>query len=532
MKEDVLLSKIKQQDDAIDSILNAKKNIAVKTFSNALQTEIILGVAKKYSDKNPLLYIVANNKEKEEAESFFLGNNIIVKSVYALAKQYISPDDKIRGNYTGGEIAERMGHKEAIAWKAVKLLSSYCNSTGKDFQMGKQGAILAKEIYRKMREGELQKTFSFCLKEFQLNLLSGKYNSMPFPAAIISKFDSKNPLIRSLFKTLPLDKKVLFWQSHTGINSFNRGVNFPYSKRDAYAWDRHTLLFTDEVSSKVSRKANAILKHFMGETELMIGTRKEFSPKNGLLLSKTNILMVDAAVRYAQKNIHFKMLRDVDKSFSLPISILQVESKGKINNQKYDFLENEFKIYCGNKKGCVNFGEHMSKKGQHEKDSELVWAGAIASKYSLSVLKDAHRKAKINSDSDTEVNYFVSTIHSLGEKKFDFVSLSEDISDPISIVAKWYANADIEPTKKECLQKFVEYYKNEGSTYVTQEINLVYCAIMSGKVDTIFHDNMRDISLMSSESINNAIYDEYKNIIINESKKKEMKSRIKRYQKR
>ena len=517
MNDDTVIDTTEQSNMIVNSILNTNKNMAVETFSNAIQSDIILGIDKKISNTSPVLYIVANNKEKEEAKSSLLGNSMDIKSVYSLAKQYISPDEKLRGNYTGVEIASLMGKEEGAGWKATKNLSQYCNGTSKHFD---EDALLAKEIYNNMKEGKLPKTFAFCLKEFQLNLLSGKYSGMSFSIGVISKFDKKSPLIRSIFKTLPLDKKVLFWQNHTGINSFSKSMNSPFSKKDAHLWESQTVTLTDEVSSKVSTKANAILKHFMGEDKLMVGTKKDDAAKDGVLLSKTNVFMVDSAIRYAEKSIPFKMLKDADKSFDLSLSILKVEAGKKVNSQKYAFLEADFSAFKKNPKGSLNFGDYFSKKGQHERKSEHVWAGRIASKYSLGTLKDAYEKAQKNNKIESDEGYFVSTVHSLGDRKFDYCSLAEDIVDPISIVAEWYSRGDIEPTRKGCLDTFVEHYKSEVDDYVVNEMNLLYCAIMSGKKDTLFHENMRDVSMMTTENISNAIYEEYKNIIISESKKK------------
>jgi len=510
-----------QNDTALGVILNSDKNIAIQTFNGAIQGAIISEVAKKSPHQNPLLYLVSNNTEKEEALPPLSGN-IQISSVYSLAKQYISPDEKLRGNFTGVEISELLGRDAAAGWKASKALSKYCNSTSKDFNQAKEGVLLAKEIYNNMREGKTPKTFSFCLKEFQLGLLSGKFENMPFSMGVMSNFEDKSPLLRSIFKSLPLEKKVLFWEKHTATSSFSKSIHHPFSDKDKDKWVNHTLQVCDEVSKKVADKANALLKHFMGESASIVGALQEEASQNGVLLSKTNILMVDSAIKYAQKDIPFKMLKDVDKSFELPIVIAKLSEGQKAQSVNHPYLGEAYSGYSKEKGDSLNFGEYIRQMGKDMGKSDLVWAGKIASTYPLSVLKDAHKKAKIHSSDTKNEGYFVSTVHSIGKRKFDFTSLSEDIADPINIVAQWYAKGNIEPKRANCLSQFVAHYQENPNSYVHKEMNLVYRAILSGKKDTLFHEGMRDLRNMSAESINNSIYEEYKaTILSNDGKKKD-----------
>lgn len=502
-----------EQEDIIGAIKRGIPYILVNGFAGAAKTSTLVGVTDVFPIMSKLLYLTFNTSMAESARKVF-GCNVEIKTVHAFAMPHIlGKGERVRGNYSAPEISRMFDISKKEAYTVLRNFEWFCNSDLHSLPPKTPQATNISLLFEQMDNGEIDKTHSFYLKKFQLNLV----NSVPmrlqeYSLAMLDEYQDTNEVTRSIFNHLEAQQRIVVGDTHQNIYGFRGSDNV----MDSFDGERFFLTNSFRFGSEIANKATQLLSSFKGEKKTIVGRGTETISRTAISLSRTNAYLVQNVMAYIEKKIYYKSIRDPELIFALPINIARLNAGEVITHRQFTYLTWEKEKFEREKGNYKNFATYIMGNGKENDDAEMIWAGRIADEYTLKELESALEQTHENNRSSEPCQFFLGTAHSAKGLEFDIVKLNEDFKDFFEIIARWAIKNDIEPEDNNFLGSFVKHVKGGlVDSSVVEEFNLFYVAITRAKVKVYFDKGMSDIFSTSESDMNDTIKGVYDDIKYN-----------------
>ncbi len=503
-----------EQEKIIQAVKRGATSISVNAFAGTGKTSTLIGVTESIPYSEWKLYLAFNASMAKSAKSVFSKNiNLEVKTVHAFAMPHIlGRNEKIRGNYNASEIARMYAVTKKDAYTILRNFEWFCNSDALSIPSKMAHREKMEVFFEQMDNGSIDKTHSFYLKKFQLNLV----NSVPmrlkrYALAMLDEYQDTNAVTRSIFDNLEARQRIVVGDTHQNIYGF-RGSNNQMGSHDG---DKYSLTHSFRFGSEIAECASKLLFDFKGETEKITGGGTTTVARTAITLSRTNSYLVQNVLAYIQKNVYYQSIRDPELIFGLPINIASLNEGKEVTSRQFTYLTWEKDKFDkqkkdgerrGEKETYKNFATYIMAMGQENDDAEMIWAGRIADEYPLKILEEALEQTHDNNRNPEPCQYFLGTAHSAKGLEFDIVKLNEDFRDFFEIIAIWALKNDVKPDDNGFLETFVNHVKGGlVESNVVEEFNLFYVAITRAKVKVYFDSSMRPVFDMSKGDMNRDI---------------------------
>lgn len=443
-----------EQEDIFSTCLQMQTNEIVSIIAPAGGGKtFVLSELAKQMPKEKILYLAYNKAIKQEAKNKF-PKNTQIETVHSLAYSCLKLNDKVvrEKDYTVLDISEMFDIDFETANFALISFNEFCNSNKKGFTRKeyneKQEIKIAYELFKKMKNREIQITHSFYLKEFEL-IVSDKPNLFDFTVILLDEAQDSNEVTLSIFNSF-FAKKIFVGDPNQAIYSFRNCVNaFDIVKCN------YQLRITDcyRCSANILERANFLLQHFKHIDYKIKSKQKENIPSapTKAVITRTNAKIIELISKQSDKNyVLLKNPNDIFKNSIVFVNFLK-NRKEKIDYNNFVFLKK-----CKNEQ---QLKEYIEQSGS----IELKSAFRIAKIYGDRIFK-LYRIAKenYNKKKSLENIYYLTTAHTSKGLEFDCVELTNDFPDLFSLLEQKINN-------EEC------------NTNIIEEINLYYVAITRAK---------------------------------------------------
>lgn len=468
-----------EQQDIISyaSKMDAAETLTITAFAGAAKTSSLVMLASAYPE-NKFLYLAFNKAIVEEAKTKF-PTNVDIKTTHSLAYAYTVGKRRIRNNYKAAEIGEIFNLEFDEASYALKVFDFYCNSAlSAPAQLATDSSIITvvSEIYDRMRNGELDITHSWYLKEFQLSLLGGKKIRSSYDYALLDEAQDTNSVTLSIFNHLP-GRKIKVGDAHQAIYLFRGAINGINDRGGGKGKNtRKSLTTTFRCLPHIVDQANWVLETFKGEKHKIVsGNNREPKIETVAVLSRTNSTLIEQMDELKD----FNLTRPPEIIFESILSVL---------NWKYGFnhdISKNFK-FMTKFKTMVELNDYIEATN----DQELRTAIKTLEKYDSKdwTAKGYPRGGKIRAIFDKACRNYkhngssamtLSSTHSSKGLEFDKVILCPDFPDLITIISKLMEMGHVETP-----EDFINGKKSEIAA-AREEVNLYYVAVTRAKYELL-----------------------------------------------
>lgn len=492
-----------EQEQIINCVVSGAPLVVVNAFAGTGKTSTLIGVTETFPSHAKMLYLAFNKSMAESAKSIF-GRNVEVKTTHGFAMPHIiNRGERVRGNYTAQEVSRMFGVENGVAYSILRSFETFCNSDLKDIPPKMPYRTYVERLFDEMDRGEVDKTHSFYLKKFQLNLV----NSVPmrlkeYSLAMLDEFQDTNAVTRSIFENLKARQRIVVGDTHQNIYGFRGSENI----MDSLSGEKFYLTNSFRFGEKIAGMATDVLSKFKGEKQSIKGRGTETIPRTAITLSRTNAYLVQNVMVYMKNKLYFKSIRDPELIFGLPINIARLNEGMDITHKQFTYLTWEKSDYEKRKANYKCFADYLVKKGRENDDGEMIWSGLVAQEYSVNELEDALEKTHDNNRSLEPCQWFLGTAHSAKGLEYDIVKINEDFKDPYNTIATWAFDNKIEADNGDYLASFINHTKGGlVKSSIVEEFNLFYVAVTRAKVEVHFDDNLVNPIGVDRDAINKAI---------------------------
>lgn len=495
-----------EQLELIEAILQYSL-ILVYALAGTGKTTTLLAIAKKYSSMKGL-YLVFNKANKDEAALKF-PKNFMVKGVHGLAYYHLRrAGSKYLNNirtkdYKESEISKLFGVSQQEAKKAMTVFNKYLNSSLDKISGDKNYHNIAREIYNRMRNCEMEVTHNFYLKEFETLLRNGDIK-ISFDILMLDEAQDTNMVTLSICSKIKAKHKIFVGDDNQQIYSFRDSVNamdklsspkkffltetfrFPLFNSH-YA---NTLLVNYKGSDKIL-KSNVVMdeKFDLSDKDEDYCVSIQESMTQRCYISRTNSVLIFKMIELMNKGLIFKTIRDPEEIFSLAIDVFYLD-----NYEKHKIWKNKFLL-------DFNTIEELEVYANKVDDVELLSAININKKIGsmLLTLKDYSLKY-YNEYAFNKKAYkdYLTTAHTCKGMEWDYVSIEDSFPDFIGLIYKSGCTT---------IEEFRSGIKTTDSKIV-DEFNLYYVAMTRSKISMRILDSNK-IYLEIGDSDINLLIKEY-----------------------
>ncbi|MNJ89069.1 DNA helicase IV [compost metagenome] len=466
-------------------IIHAEGNLKINAVAGSGKTTTVIEYAKTRPPKSKILYLAFNKSVKLDAKKKFQSQdltNVEVETAHSLAYRYTVMNSSYRVNpqgYKVHELAEILGitgneekHSEFVLANHIKKFFSYfCNSDkqspddldyleiitepkAKAFAKTHYRYIKKKtlELFGKMKQGSIEITHDFYLKQFQLSNPKLSYDYILFDEGQ----DASAAMLDVFFKQKAT--KVIVGDTHQQIYSWRFAVN-SLEKAD---YQTHFLSTSFRFGQEIADLAMRVLdwKKFLGqETGLRItGSGKSKHLKSKAIIARTNLGLLLKAIEFVTENKEVQNLyfEGNFNSYTYAEDGASLYDVLNLYNYRHHLIRDKLIREMQNMK---ELEEYISKT----EDPELGIMVEIVKEYGneipqiLKTIKEKHLK----NDNKEEAEIIFSTVHRCKGMEYDSIELANDF------------------ITEEKIKKAAIELKNGNQNYikVNEEINLLYVAI-------------------------------------------------------
>ena len=448
-----------EQEEIFDTCIgqmNKGEFAAIVAPAGSGKTFVLSELAKQMP-KEKILYLAYNRAIKEEAKHKFPQNTHIT-TTHGLAYSFLNLDSSIvrEKDYTAIDIAEMFNVEFETANLALIAFNDFCNSSKKGFSRSDYNKFpeikIAYELFKKMKNREIQITHTFYLKEFQL-LISEK---LPFSydVVLLDEAQDSNEVTIEIFNAFKNAKKIFVGDPNQAIYSFRNCVN-AFEKINS----NYTLPLVDcyRCNKEVIEQANFFLGNFKKNHTLIRSKQKDEMPVNPVkaTITRTNAKIIELLSK--DKNNDYVLLKKPKEIFYNSIQFVNFLKgrKKQIDYEVFAFLKK-----CKNEN---DLKKYLEQSGSIELQSAFriakIYGDRIFHIYTKAKLNYAEKKKKEN------IHYLI-TAHTSKVLEFDIVELTNDFPDLFSLKEK-------------------KLNGEESDKNLDEEVNLYYVAITRAKFELI-----------------------------------------------
>jgi len=501
-----------EQSAIISAIISGSNDIMVNAFAGTGKTTTLVGIAE-YLSGFTILYLAFSSAMEKSAKIAFGSLRVTIKTVHAFALPFIiERGETVRGkNYNTAEIARILNISKKDAYGVSVGFENFCNSSSSSVStlLGNNSSI--RLFFDMMDRGDIQKTHSFYLKKFHLNLLNDIPMGVPtFAILMLDEYQDTNDVTKDIVRLLGANQVIKVGDFYQSIFAFRGATN----AMDNHSGEKFYLTQSFRFGKEIADKASWFLSTFRGESRNIVGLGNTKTPYTAITLSRTNAYLIRAIMDFISAGKYYKTIRDPALIFELPINIaLLNENKVEMVSRKYISLTWGHEVYLKEEDKYDSFSDYVVKKGQEEGNLEEVWAGLLANKYTFRELQDAYSETISNNRNSDPCGFFVGTAHSAKGLEFDLVKLTEDFRDFFSVIARWYI--DNEDSVEQSPSSYLDYFRINAlggfvGSDIIEEFNLFYVAITRARIKVYLDKNIPEYFSLSEKQIDMKIKDEIK----------------------
>jgi len=475
-----------------EAIINSSGDIKVNAVAGSGKTSTLVEYAKRRPDEK-ILYLVFNRSAKLDAEKKFKKagvNNVDIYTAHGLAYRKIVPirGYRVTNDHNPYDIKNILNlggvgyYGFIVASHIANYLELYFNSIVEEpdelnkLYQGKLSSEQAKTFYlanmdvihqgvyemiKRMRQGKIDVTHSFYLKEYQLGLPKLKYDCIMY-----DEFQDSNPVMIDVFlrqkcrKVCVGDDNQQIYAWRGAINALKRVDFKEYPLTSSFRFNQDIANMAMRCLD-MKRIANPQFKRFD-----IYGTNPPKEKGTVAVLARTNLSLLAEAIDVVNKGTCNK-----------------IYFEGNINS--YTFMSgisvyDIFNLYYGNPsyirnplikmmKSIKDLEDYIKKT----EDKNLEMLVQIVRKYGRSLPSLFKRLKEINLPDERkhEAEMIFSTIHKSKGLEYDTVKLMDDF------IKEWEI--------KEAVAK-----GNFKYHLLSEEVNVLYVAITRVKNELILSEDM------------------------------------------
>lgn len=459
------------------TIIEALKNnkvIKINAFAGTGKTST-LQMLTDYYKSDSFLYLAYNKSIELEAKNKF-GRNVEVKTIHALAYKYVmlATDLNLKKivNYTPKLISDLFKIDYKKSKQILLVFNYYCNSDKLEPSILYQDYI--KSIISKIENKELEISFDYILKKFQL-LLNDGLTTNSFDTILLDEAQDSNDVILDIFKRLNSNNKVLVGDKHQQIYSFRDSKNV-MTKIEG---KELSLTKTFRFSKKIAFYANTLLNRFKGETLKILSDIDEISFDSAYknlnntigFISRGNAYLISKMKELSNKNKKYKTVRHPKEIFLTIKDIAYFLD----NNKKSISMQNRFLQSLNNKKDLEDYI-------MQTKDYQLETTLRV---YNVLFDNDIKNLLRLEAEaieyfrSDNIFRYYLTTAHTAKGLEFDLTYIADDFFPFEKLIYKMG------------YKTYQKFYDNilQDKNKLFDEFNLLYVAITRCKFSMKIDDN-------------------------------------------
>jgi len=455
----------------INAIAGSGKTSMLKTISNKIFNEISL-------------YLAYNNSIAKESRSKF-PQNVNCKTTHGLAYEYIIQEYFFElGNLRWSHIEENISYldkNKVLEYLKEYFLSKYLHweDYSKDMKINQNIINSGNNIINKMLSGKIPMSFDYSLKLFHLYLNHNHQYMNKLDILMLDEAGDLNEVTLEIFKLIPAKLKIAVGDKFQNIYGFNHTINcFNLLEGKTFSMTQ-----SFRVSVKIAKQIEYFFKKYLNNDFAFKGTEKDEEINSRVYITRTNASLIRKINELQEKGISYKLIRDVNDIFKIPIMITELKYKGQIEDPHYYFLQDFVNNFYENKINIYKKDNNISKKDNtkyikyieekyydeliktitktfHE-DIEIISAISLIKKMKKDKIKSTYKKVMEDKIVNEENVLFLTTAHSSKGLEFDEVILDDDID---KAVAKVMLNkTSFKEEKNKIIEKFNNqyFYKKE-----------------------------------------------------------------------
>ena len=471
--------------DEQQHIINSSGNIKINAVAGSGKTTTILEYIKTRAKSSKILYLAYNKSVKEEAKAKLIKhgiNNVDVHTAHSLAYQNQKMQEAILKSYSPFELPKLLNiesnknkiiDKYLIAHYTLKLIDYFYNSNVEKIEdldlikiiFENESINFVKEyydyiyyladlFYQLMKDGGIQITHDFYLKQYQLNKPKLNYDFICFDEG-----QDASPVIWDIVNNQKATK-IITGDVNQQIYSWRFAVNMLQNIGFKQFYLTQSFRFNQDIADLAVRIIN--WKKYINQDYKIsvIGSGNSKSTKVKALIARTNLEMIDNALEFSRKSskdtrIYFE--GGNNNAFFLEENSLFNDIQNLYANKKHLIKSNFISSFS-------SFDE-LANYNKKATDTNLSNYTELVKKYGENlneILTFLKEKSIPDISHKKDASMIFTTLHKAKGMEYDSVELANDFI-------------------KESDVKDIHKRKNVNFAKINEEINILYVAVTRTK---------------------------------------------------
>ena len=342
-----------EQREAVEYILDdiekcdnnySNNYTAIKAIAGSGKSSTLLSLAKEYdrrfkltSRRQDILYMVFNKSMAVEASEKGFPDRTDIRTIHSLAYRHVvAPAGLQIKNLYPSDLKIKIQYQtklviiEAINDFSISKYTSYDDYVYSTYEEGNlllndKYISLAKDIMKKMAEGEIKCTHAFYLKLFHVTLQNDdgylcQNRDNTFGLVLFDEAQDAAPVALEIFRLLKAKHKVFVGDNLQNIYGFMSTVSIFDEIKDAKEFP---LTKSFRVSDDIARKVQSFCNIYISEDIKFSGIDVEDKDtiRTKAYIFRTNSELSEKAIELNKKGIEFNLTKDISEAYDLPIAI-------------------------------------------------------------------------------------------------------------------------------------------------------------------------------------------------------------------
>ncbi len=466
-------------------IINSSGNIKVNAVAGSGKTTTILEYIKTHSKSSKILYLAYNKSVKEEAKAKLIKQgitNVDVHTAHSLAYHSQNIYNTTLKSYSPYELPKLLNiesnknkviDKYLIAHYTLKLIDYFYNSNVEKiedldlikiiFENESLNFVneyydyiyyLADLFYQLMKDGGIQITHDFYLKQYQLHKPKLNYDFICFDEG-----QDASPVIWDIVNNQKATK-IITGDVNQQIYSWRYAVNMLQNIDFQQFYLTQSFRFNQDIADLAVRIINW-KKYINNDYKIsVIGSGNSKSTKVKALIARTNLEMIDNALEFARKSS-----KDTRIFFEGGNSnAFFLEENSLLNDIQNLYADKRYLIKSNFIRNFGTFGE-LANYNKKASDTNLSNFTDLVKKYGKhlnKILAFLKKKSIPDISHKNNASMIFTTLHKAKGMEYDSVELANDFI-------------------KESDVKDIHKRKNVNFAKINEEINILYVAVTRTK---------------------------------------------------
>ena len=445
-----------EQQKVVDTVCSTTDDriIAVNSIAGSGKTSTGAAVIDTYKPTNG--FYTAFNKAIVQDSTKRFGDKISCKTIHALAYKFVKPSREIEDlNYL--TIKENIPYEDKAL--VITILDDFFRSNSldiEDFTKTQTSRENIQDLVFKyanlMLDGKISPTFNYLLKCLHI-MLADKEIEIDFDLLILDECQDTTAVTLEIFKLINAKRKVIFGDKFQNIYSFMNTVN-AFEELD----DLHILKLTKSFRCNLTI-ANTIEEYGKNYLEpSFIYTGNEFLDTTNdttAFITRTNANLINRMYELLFKGFTFKLTRNINEIFALPIALLNASSGRPVFDKRYKYLQKEFLNYSNVKRDFSSFFQYIT---MITNDIVLENTCKLLTNFATRRINLYDIKQQVQ-NMKTNPKIILTTAHAFKGLEADSVYIEDDLNNSVNrTIKKIKSGATKDALAKEDVEDLNTYY--------------------------------------------------------------------------